>query len=226
MLKVFPREKGQSSKDYVVRVLTENIVAINLEPGQKIIESELCSALSLSRTPCREAEIELAQRKLITVFPKRGTFVSLIDTELVEEVRRLRCVLESELAAIACKKLGKEQLDKLWENVTLWEMYIKRGDQPKIFEFDKQFHKMLYEFCGCSYWYELVSGVAPHFDRTTVLSYMCGFTHNVVNDHIGLLKAIEAGNEDAAKGVVSLHMERYTQNIPTIKERFGAYFKT
>ena len=79
----------------------DNIVNTGLEPGQKLIEQELCEKLGVSRTPFREAELELAQRKLIDIRPKIGTYVAYIDAELVEEVRHLRSVLEAEIAGMA-----------------------------------------------------------------------------------------------------------------------------
>lgn len=101
-------------------MLIDNIVNTRLEPGEKLNEPELCEQLGVSRTPFREAELELAQRRLIEIRPKIGTYVSLIDAGLVEEVRHLRAVLETELAGMACEMLTKQELDRLWENVALW----------------------------------------------------------------------------------------------------------
>ena len=90
------------------------------------------------------AELELAQRRLIEIRPKIDTYVSLIDAELVEKVRYLRAVLETELAGTACQMLNEQQLDRLWENVTLWPDVHSAGAGRKIFALDKEFHKMLY----------------------------------------------------------------------------------
>lgn len=103
------RRQG-SAKDYVVQELIHDIVNIKLKPGEKLCEPALCERFGVSRTPFREAELELAQRKLIVVRPKIGTFVSFIDKELVEEVRHLRSVLEAELAVMACSMLTKKIL--------------------------------------------------------------------------------------------------------------------
>ena len=94
------RGEHESAKSYVLRVLIDSIVNTRLEPGEKLNEPELCEQLGVSRTPFREAELELAQRRLIEIRPKIGTYVSLIDAELVEEVRHLRAVLE------ACSRQG------------------------------------------------------------------------------------------------------------------------
>ena len=59
-----PRETG---KNYALRVLKENIVGLELPPGSQISENELSAALSVSRTPIREALSELEKVKLVEI---------------------------------------------------------------------------------------------------------------------------------------------------------------
>jgi DNA-binding GntR family transcriptional regulator len=214
------RRQG-SAKDYVVQELIHDIVNIKLKPGEKLCEPALCERFGVSRTPFREAELELAQRKLIVVRPKIGTFVSFIDKELVEEVRHLRSVLEAELAVMACSMLTKKDIDRLWENVAVWEMYMQRGDYEKILQLDKSFHAMVYEMCGRTYWHELVESISPHFDRTTVLSFQCRPTDSILSDHKNLVEAMEKKDTALAGQVARQHMERYSENID---EQFSEYF--
>ena len=187
------RGEHESAKSYVLRVLIDSIVNTRLEPGEKLNEPELCEQLGVSRTPFREAELELAQRRLIEIRPKIGTYVSLIDAELVEEVRHLRAVLEAEIARMACEKLTPADIDRLWENVALW--------------------------------YDLVENLAPHFDRTTILSFRCRPAKTIYEDHVSLLKAIEQKDTDAAYRIAGHHMQRYTENLSAIRESFPQYFK-
>lgn len=220
------RQEHESAKNYVLRVLTDDIVNTRLEPGQKLNEPQLCERLGVSRTPFREAELELSQRRLIEIRPKIGTYVSLIDAELVEEVRHLRAVLEAEVARMAVLALTKEDIDHLWENVTLWHMYIERGQEAKIFSLDKEFHRILYMRSGCRYWYELVENIAPHFDRTTILSFRCRPTNAIYEDHVQLIKAIERKDANEAARIAGQHMQRYTENLSAIRDAFSGYFKT
>ena len=83
MITISERREHESAKSFVLRVLIDNIINTRLEPGEKLNEPELCEQLGVSRTPFREAELELAQRRLIEIRPKIGTYVSLIDAELV-----------------------------------------------------------------------------------------------------------------------------------------------
>lgn len=226
MISIPERNERESAKDYVVRVLIDNIINTRLLPGEKLLDQELCEKFQVSRTPFREAELELAQRRLIDIRPKIGTYVSFIDINRVEEVRHLRSVLESELADMACRLLTKKDIDQLWENLALWQLYIRRKQEDKILLLDKQFHGMLYHMCGRTYWHELVESVAPHFDRTTVLSFRCKPMGHILQDHEELINAIEQKNAAMARQITKRHMERYTENINAILEAFPNYFRS
>ncbi len=224
-MKITERNSNESAKDYVVRQLIYNIVHLNLLPGQKLEMPQLCQLLHVSSNPIREAQLELAQINLLEIRPKVGIYVTYIDTSIVNEIRELRSALESELAIKACDILTKEQLDKLWENVAMWQMYIKRDDEEKIFSLDKEFHSMLYHFCNNEYWYKLVNNVSPLFDRTTILSFRCNEKNRILHDHEDLVKAIEQKNKKEASTISRLHMTRYTENIDMMKQSFPEYFK-
>ena len=66
-----------------------------LPPGSIVSENEISAALNLSRTPIREALIELSRSKLVEILPQKGSYVTRIDLDLAEESRFLRCVVET-----------------------------------------------------------------------------------------------------------------------------------
>ena len=70
------RENG---RDYALRILKDNIIRLEMEPGSSISDREVAAKLSLSRTPVREALLELAKAKVVEIYPQRGSVVSLID---------------------------------------------------------------------------------------------------------------------------------------------------
>ena len=105
----------------------------------------------------------------------------------------------------------------------MWQMYIKRDDEEKIFSLDKEFHSMLYHFCNNEY--KLVNNVSPLFDRTTILSFRCNEKNRILHDHEDLVKAIEQKNKKEAATISRLHMARYTENIDMMKQSFPEYFK-
>lgn len=224
MLTIMERKTGESARDYVMRVLIDNIVNVHLEPGEKLLENDLSGQLGVSRTPYREAVLALAERELVHIRPKKGTYVPYIDLKLVEEVRHLRSIVETELAVMACDLLTEEDLDVLRENIAIWKMYMERKQTDKILQYDKEFHRHFYEMCDRNYWYTLLESLSPHFDRTTVLSFRCRPVNGIVSDHEELVDAIAARNRERAAETARRHMLRYTENIDTIRQAFPEYF--
>lgn len=178
----------------------------------------------MSRTPYREAVLALAERQLVHIRPKKGTYVPYIDLKLVEEVRHLRSIVETELAVMACDLLTEEDLDVLRENIAIWKMYMERKQTDKILQYDKEFHRHFYEMCDRNYWYTLLESLSPHFDRTTVLSFRCRPVNGIVSDHEELVDAIAARDRERAAETARRHMLRYTENIDTIRQAFPEYF--
>ena len=124
ILERFARESG---RDYALRTLKENIIRAELEPGAYISENELAAQLGLSRTPVREALIELSRCKAVEISPQKRSQVAYIDEALVEEARFARKVLEPAVAAQVCATATEEDLLRLDENVKLQEFFRSSG---------------------------------------------------------------------------------------------------
>ena len=69
------RTGRETGRNYALRILKENIVMLELEPGSRISENELAQELGVSRTPVREALIELSKSKIVEIFPQKGSFI-------------------------------------------------------------------------------------------------------------------------------------------------------
>ena len=73
----------------------------------------LSTTLSLSRTPVREALIELNRIGLVEILPQRGSYISKIDYNIVEESRFLRLVTENAILKLLCDKIADADMDPL-----------------------------------------------------------------------------------------------------------------
>ena len=71
--------------------------------------------LHLSRTPIREALIELSKVGLVEIQPQRGSYIAKIDYELIGESRFMRLMLENAVLKLACESISQEYMDKLKE---------------------------------------------------------------------------------------------------------------
>ncbi len=224
-MNIFDRQSQETARDFAFRVLKNNIISVDLKPGTLVSENEIAMELGVSRTPVREAIIDLAKAGIIETLPQRGSYVALIDSKMVDESRFLRQVLDSAVIEVACEVADSEALEKLEENVHLQEFYLEKQAAERIYELDNEFHKLIYTAAQKDIIYEMRSTMMIHFDRVRTLSVETVKDMKIVSDHRNMLEAIKSKDKLRAVELVNKHLSRYQVDENLIKEQFPEYFK-
>ena len=121
MLTIMERKKGESARDYVTRVLIDNIVNVHLEPGEKLLENDLSGQLGVSRTPYREAVLALAERQLVHIRPKLGeNQMGTMPLCRFMRARAVRSPVTGQQCFTACIHVGQMTRDTAWKCWTPW----------------------------------------------------------------------------------------------------------
>ena len=113
MLKIYDDIMGKTNSSFAYKILKENILRLDLKPGEELREIDLFHSLSMSRTPIREALILLKHDGLIETLPQSGTFVTKIDKDRFEDGRMLRICVEEKMIQLACDNFPEEHLKRL-----------------------------------------------------------------------------------------------------------------
>lgn len=80
-------EKGKKSlKEVIYEDLKDKIIYCELLPGTPISEDEIGSAYHVSRTPVREALLQLTRENYITIEARKSTKVSKISFQEMNEI--------------------------------------------------------------------------------------------------------------------------------------------
>ncbi|MCR4647721.1 MAG: GntR family transcriptional regulator [Lachnospiraceae bacterium] len=217
---------GESTRDYASRFLCTNIISLELKPGQFLSETELAKEIGVSRTPLREALIDLNRSQVIETYPQRGSMVALIDPDLVEESRFIREVLDISVVEIACDMATPEDIMNLEANVKLQEFYLENYVTDKIFELDNEFHKMIYIIAHKERTYTMKAGMMIHYDRMRALSLITVKDTKIVNDHKLIFEAIKRKDKEEAKRLMKKHLSRYDIDKEEIKKAYPQYYKS
>ncbi|MEE9255616.1 MAG: GntR family transcriptional regulator, partial [bacterium] len=101
-------ERPKSLSRMVAEEIKEAILKGDLQPGDKLVETDLTQSLGVSRTPLREAFRELAAEGYITVVPHKGSYVSTISEEEVLDLYSITSVLEGLATRLATPRLQSE----------------------------------------------------------------------------------------------------------------------
>ena len=198
----------ETGKEYVYRVLKDNIMCLELKPGELISESDLAKKLNVSRTPIREVLIKLKGEKLIEVKPQAGTYVSLIDWKIINEAIFMRYNLKKEELKEACDNFSENTLMELEECLFAQKLIKNRADNLLEFHnLDKEFHKLLFEGVEKNNVWESISNISTHYNRMRLLAEMKLNKEFLVDQHMTYLDIIKNKDKDAIEELVFNHIK-------------------
>lgn len=220
------RENG---KEYAYRVLKDNIMSLELKPGQSISETELAEKLSISRTPIREVLSKLKEEHLIEVKPQIGTYVSLIDRKLVEEAFFMRYHLEKETMKLACTRFPEDKLIELEKN--LMSQRLIAGKQKYEIEFhrlDIEFHGIIFAGVNLEEVWNGILKISTHYNRLRLIAEIKYSNSITIKQHEKFVEVIKNRDFDAARPLVIDHLEKPKEDwkyIFNTDSEYKDYFK-
>lgn len=223
-MKILDWKPRENARSYAIRVLLYNIVNLELPPGSAVSENELSTALSLSRTPVREALIELNRMGLVEVLPQRGSYISKIDYAIVEESRFMRLVIENAILKLACEGISQEYLDALEHNLEEQRKYTDRTDADKFMELDNEFHRLIFESVNKTWCYKIINEQMVHFDRLRTLTLKAIKNKYSLKDHEDIFYAIRRKDPEMAEMLMTRHLTRHLLDRSELVELYPDYF--
>lgn len=227
-MKLEERHYAETAREYARRMLKENIISMDLKPGAMVSENELAAQLGLSRTPVREALMDMSQYGVVDVMPQRGSRISLIDYNLVEEARFARQVLEVAILPIVCENAMPAQIAQLRQNVRFQQL----SQEPEmsgsfdLMELDNDFHRLLFHIAQKDNTMRMLEGMTIHFDRVRALALTVVKDQKVIDDHRQICNAIERRDVAAAQEIMTKHLTRVKVDEASIRQACPEYIKT
>ena len=216
---------GNDLKNYAYNIMKEHLINCTYAPGSILNEAHLTAGLKLSRTPVREALIELSKVKIVEIYPQKGSAVALIDYDLVEESRFMRKVLECAVVELDCEMATPEDIRRLQENVRLQNFYLENYYPEALMDLDNQFHALIFEIAHKDQVYALMDNISIHFDRVRSMALSAVKNLKIVQDHENLVNAIARKDAAAATSLMELHLSRYKIDAKAIREKYPDYFR-
>jgi len=129
--------------DEVAERLRELILSGELEPKERINETELCERFGISRTPLREAIKILATEGLLELLPNRGARVGSVSEAEIEEIIEVVAGLEATAADLACRVIGDAEIDAIEAKTIVMEKAFQRRDHVAYFTLNREIHEAM-----------------------------------------------------------------------------------
>jgi DNA-binding GntR family transcriptional regulator len=194
--------------------LRDRLVMLAIAPGAPINEDALGRELQMGRTPVREAIKRLALERLVTVFPRRGTFASEINITDLAAISDVRVQLEGHAARRAAERLTPGQRDELDGLLAAIDRDDPTGDADTLMRLDARVHRSVYAWAANAY---LQDTLERYLNLSLRIWYLVldRLPHLVdrVHEHRDLLFAIRDGEADRARDIAAEHVATFEDEI-------------
>jgi DNA-binding GntR family transcriptional regulator/NAD(P)-dependent dehydrogenase (short-subunit alcohol dehydrogenase family) len=228
MASVEPINRSRTQRTTRVQVydtLRASIVSLERTPGQRLSEAELARDLGVSRTPVREAIIQLRTDGLVEVTPQLGSFVSKISLRSVREAQFAREALECAAVRAAAQRLDAATVERLRQNIASQRAAQGSSDLEEFYRLDEEFHRELVAASGYHGISELLDRSRAHLNRVRRLSLpVPDVIEELIDQHSAVLQALERNDVDQAEASLRHHLRGVYRVLVPLRDTHPDYF--
>ncbi|PLW78577.1 GntR family transcriptional regulator [Cohaesibacter celericrescens] len=202
--------------------LKHAILTNELLPGYQAPEPEVAAWLNMSRTPVREALIQLQSEGLVELIPRRGVRVLPIQAKDMREIYEILSALEPSAAEnIARRGLTEEDLAPLEQATSEMEQALDANDLIAWAEADDRFHRALLEINGNERLNKIVSALIDQAHRARMMTLRLRKKPvKSTQDHRKILEYLRNGEAKKAGALFRQHRNRASTELLNILEDF------
>ena len=205
--------KKTGTSQVIYQEIREQILHLELPPGTALSEIETAEKYHISRTPVRDVFKALEAEGLLEIKSHVGTFVSLIDLDMISDILYMREAVEQALFKDLAAAHDKSQEYRiqliLQEQKQIIDSDLPIDEMSRAFIIaDNRFHNTLYEMAGKRYVDAFFSIIKAQYERFRTFINMGGKSDllRLYNDHVAIWEAICTQNYDALQDRVSHHL--------------------
>lgn len=216
------------SSEYMYQTLKNDILSLALKPGQPISENELCDRFEVSRTPVRSVLQRLHAAGLVNIVPYKGTFITLLDYEEIQQMIYMRVAVESMVIRDfmdVCTPIIEEKLRYIIRKQTV--LIAQPFETAHFYELDSQLHEVWYKVARKEKLWKLIQRAQVNYTRFRMLDIVAVQNfEEIIEEHIQLFHIIQNREKDAVEPLIHKHLYGGVERLGSrIHMEFGDYFR-
>ncbi len=168
-------------------------------PGDRLDEVSLAERFGVSRTPIREALLQLGAEGFIDVRPRRGAVVSVLSPTKLIEMFETMAELESACGRLAARRLTPEDDAVMQAALIGCKKAAQENDSETYYAVNRAFHEAIYRASRNEFMAEYALSLHKRLSayRRIQLRARNRLTQSL-QEHSDILDAIRSGDEDLA----------------------------
>ncbi|MEM5477463.1 GntR family transcriptional regulator [Pacificibacter sp. AS14] len=216
----------RTSVDNIFDYIQEEILTLNLRPGDKISEADIAARFGVSRQPVRDAFSRLSNLDLLLIRPQRATEVKRFSMREIVKSRFVRAAVEAEVLRRAAQNCDAVSAAKLDAALIDQERVIADRDFDGFGKLDYAFHKTLCGIARAEFAFDVIMAEKSKVDRLCMLGLSKeDRMPELVADHHAITDAVKANDPIKAIEAGMLHLSRLDETIEQISSTNANYFE-
>ncbi|SFG61487.1 GntR family transcriptional regulator [Methylobacterium gossipiicola] len=220
-----PERVNQSSR--LRQTIETEIIDGRLAIGARLDETELAERFGVSRTPIREALLQLAMTGLVEIKPRRGALVSAPDPQLLIAMFETMAEIEASCGRLAARRLVPADEAALTAALAACAVAAAAQDPEAYYAENYVFHTVIYRACRNAF----LAEQARQLHRRLALfrRMQLRARHRLgqsLAEHEAIVAAIVAGDEVAASDLLRAHVivqgDRFSDLVASLRANTDA----
>lgn len=194
--------------------IRQAILSGQWQPGELYNEKSIAADLGISRTPVREALLELASQDLILFMPRRGLMLNRFNRKDVDEIFELRTAIELASVEKIAGTVPVPDLLLIEESILNQKKAFSKKDYTAFMEADRLFHTGLSELTGNRRMISIMKNVRDivHLMGLKALS-LEGRASKVIEEHQTIFDAIKNGDVQKSRETMADHLNQSREAV-------------
>ena len=214
------KTKNKSRGRLVFETLKQEILDLELKPGQMISENELCKRFGVSRTPVREAVRKLEEQGFVISVPYSGTQVTLLNLDTIKQMIYMRVAVETMVMRDFMDMATPLWMEEVRYAIRKQQALIleKEFEPEQFYRIDAELHAIWFRAAGKMKIWDVIQAQQLHYTRFRMLDFVTetDFTR-IIREHEELFELLEkkdiAGLEKALREHLYYSMKRMKYQI-------------
>ncbi len=200
--------RGPSLTEQAAAHIRGRIVHGTLQCGEPLSELALAQELGVSKTPVREALLELKRQGLVEIHPQRGTFVFEMSSGQVVQLAEMRSILELAALRLAMDR-NRDALRRRWaELVADMDVAMANGNTEDYRVLDGVFHQAMFDIAENQFLSETFTVIAFRIQALrNRLSLNPALNERSHGEHKRLLALVSEGDIEKVAELLAWHIE-------------------
>ena len=200
---------GGSAAARVYSHVKERLLDGTFPGGSLLSENELSQRLGLSRTPVRQAFVQLEAEGLLELYPKRGALVVPVAASEIEDVFEARLLVEEHCARRAAAA-GPALAAELADAIAAQQRAVEGGQAgaAAFAQADRRFHRAIVAAAGNAILTRLYDALRDRQQRIAAVAVARSPSdaQRFIDDHREIAAALERGDGDGACRLAADHL--------------------